>query len=283
MPSRTSIGPDSVEDAEQTRPWIEPIGLCALLLSGGALLCAASPASAKLVIWLSILALLAGLVGLLRVLVTGSFRLAMPIAAVAASGSVFFIALCAPSFLGPIYAASREGETIDPTVIRAIPLPGKAGVGSTGPEWVDASQAVLQQGGLRVQVMSVGMDAKNKETTARSTLPEETIVVRLRIQHVETTSGADSPRFSPEKAGYKLTDNTGRAYRLLDVREAIPTERKVFPVALTDHDIVVEAPGKHIDYLRLEIPARGSGKFRFQIPGTMIQRQRAAGLAGGRD
>jgi len=282
MPSRTSIGPDSVEDAEQTRPWIEPIGLCALLLSGAALLCASSPASAKLVIWLSILALLAGLVGLLRVLVTGSFRLAMPIAAVAASGSVFFIALCAPSFLGPIYAASREGETIDPTVIRVVPIPGKAGVGSTGPEWADASQAALQQGGLRVQVMSAGMDAKNKEATAKRS-PEDTIVVRLRIQHVETTSGADSPRFSPEKTGYKLTDNTGKAYRLLDVREAIPTERKVFPVALTDHDIVVEAPGRHIDYLRLEIPARGSGMFRFQIPGTMIRRDRAAGLAGGRD
>src|SRR5262249_61791824 len=63
VPARTSMGPDSREETEQTCPWIEPIGLCALLLSGAALLCASSPASAKLVIWLSILALLAGLVG----------------------------------------------------------------------------------------------------------------------------------------------------------------------------------------------------------------------------
>src|SRR5262249_37867535 len=147
IPSRTSMCPDSTEETEQTHPWIEPIGLCALLLSGAALLCAASPASAKLVFWLSLLALLVGLVGLLRALLTGSLRLAMPIAAVAASGSVFLISFCAPSFLGPIYAASREGETIDPTVIRVVPIPGKAGVGSTGSEWVDASQAALQQGG----------------------------------------------------------------------------------------------------------------------------------------
>jgi hypothetical protein len=267
---------------EQTHPWIEPFGLFALLLSGGALLCASSSALGRLVIWLGFLAVLAGFVGLLRVLAVGKYHLAMPVGGVGVGGAVFLIALCAPSFLGPVFLAGRERDTVDPTVIRVVPLTGKTDIAAPGPDWVDASHVALQQGLLRLQVISVWIDANSRETKTKTASTNEMLIIRLRIHRDDAASSGDSLRFSPGEAGFKLTDNTGKVYRQLDIREASPKDRKVFPVALVDQDIVVEAPNRHVDYLRLEMPAPASGMFRFQIPGSMIRRPLTSSLAGGR-
>ena len=264
------------EEGQQAIPWIEPIGLCALLLAGGALLCASSLALAKLVIWLSLLATLAGLVSLLRVLAIGRFRLLFPIAGVVGGGAVFLIALCAPSFLGPVYLAAREQEMLDPTAIRIVPLTGKQGVPLSDADWIDASQASLQQGRVRVQVMKVWPDAKSKKDSA------EVLFIRLRIHGLDATASArDQSDFLKDIAGFKLADNTGKVYRQQDIRQARPdaTGRKVFPAALVEQDRAFEVPSATVPYLRLEMPAPGGGVFRFQIPGAMMRRSHPASLA----
>jgi hypothetical protein len=274
---------NSEDDGQQEFPWIEPFGLGALLLSGGALLCASSPALARLVIWLSVLALLSGLLSLLRVLVVGQFHRLFPVAGAVAGSTVLFVALVIPSFLGPVYLAARQQENGDPTAIRAIPLPEKGGIRPADPDWVDASQAALQQGRVRVQVIRVWIEAQGKEPFAQKAQAKEVLFIRLRINH-EEEADSQSVRHFKDYSRIKLTDKNGKVYPQRHIRQASPEpkDRKVFPVSLTEQDIGFAAPPGKAGYLRLEIPALNARTFRFTIPDAMIQRSRGAGLAGGR-
>jgi hypothetical protein len=293
--ARTAVG-DSLTVAELVRlgqrapvkpRWIHPGGVGALLATGAALLCGLVPALCGLVVPLGVVGLLLGLVSLF---VPGRrrFRQLYPVAGTMAAGAVLVIALVSPDLLGPVYLASQLRETVDPTRIRVVPLPGQASAGLTDPEWVDAGQAALQQGGLYVQVLSATIrSVPVKSTPGKKSVPVQRLFVCLRTQQSETAVFAANPSATPgprpDKASPKLTDSTGKVYALLDVQEAaaaVDKKRKanVFPVAVHDEVFVFEAPAPGLDYLHLEVPAAawgGSGAFRFTIPGTMIRNEMA--------
>jgi hypothetical protein len=205
---------------------------------------------------------------------------------------VAMTAVLLPGMLGPAYLAYRTRKVEDLTTIRAIPLAGASSSAPTDPHWVDASRAALQQGRLRVQIVSVvvGPELLSPAATkpvAKKKTPQEMLSIRLRIQR-QVDMGADAVQetLAGEGASPRLTDNTGKEYRQRDVQEATTETkgRKAFPTALVDHVLVFEAHAGEVRYLRLELPAAswgGTGLFRFTIPSSMIRRADAAGEVPG--
>jgi hypothetical protein len=276
-----------------TRPWMEPIGVSALLLAGLGLVCALSYSLSFLVIWLSAVSLLLGLLSLVRLFASKPCRAVVPVAGAVAGGVVLLTAVLLPSMLGPSYLAYRTRKMEDLTTIRAVPLAAASSSAPTDPNWVDASRAALQQGRLRVQIVSVvaGPELTNlratKPVAKKKTALEEVLFIRLRIQR-QVDMGADAVQetLADEKEQPKLTDNAGKEYRQRDVQEATAETkgRKAFPTALVDHVLVFEAPAGDVGYLRLELPAAswgGTGLFRFTIPSSMIRRADASGEVPG--
>jgi hypothetical protein len=299
-PGTTPITPNTAVTAARLAPqqqapdrakrlWMEPIGVAALLSAGMALLCALTYSLSSLVIVLSAASLLLGLLSLLRYYATDAFRAVIPIAGAAAGGLVLLTALLVPSMLGPSYLAYRARKAEDLTTIRVIPLLGDPSGAPANPDWVDASRAALQQGRLRVQIVSVLLgtdlpDADPPEPAAHKKAPPgELLFIRLRIQQTVEMSadrGQDAP--AVEQVRFNLTDNAGKDYRRREVRETTAADkgRKPFPTALVDQVLAFEAPPADVAYLRLELPAAawgGSGLFRFTIPNAMIRRADASG------
>jgi hypothetical protein len=283
------------EETRANSPWSEGLGLGALLLGGVALLCASAPSLCSFVVPLGLVGLLLGLAGLFAALAQGRFRLLLPIAGTAVAGVLVSTALLSPRFLGPVYRASRERIAADSTAIRVVPLPG-CGVNSApaNPEWIDASQAALQQGGLQVQVLgAVVHPVKAQSSSTKRLQPGDYLCVRLRIQQVEAASAfADKRSGVPgpplEKSRLRLTDDTGKVCGLRDVLDVAPvaSDRKasVFPVLFQDEVFAFEAPPRGVKFVRLEVPVAAPGVLRFTIPASMIQREGTGpgGLAGGR-
>jgi hypothetical protein len=277
---------------------LDPFGLAALLSDGAALLGAGVTSLCGFVVPLAIVGLLLGLVGSFRALGQGSFRLLFAAAGVLVGGLVLFTALLLPSLLGPVYLTSRAREAQDPRAIQVIPLSGNRGnSGPRDPEWVDASQAALQQGRLYVQVLSVSVRAvKPKSDPTRKLPPVEYLFLRLRTQQAEEASAFGTVRTQAlgprsEKARPTLRDSTGKVCQLRDVQEmaVAETDRRssVFPVVFEEVVFVFDAPPANLASLRLELPAEawgGEGVFRFTILGPMVRHEQAgpAGLAGGR-
>ena len=281
-----------VQDSQSKPRSGDAFGLGALLLGGAALLCASVPSLCRFVLPAASLGLLLGVAGLVVVLRQGRMRLLFPIMGTGLAGTVLLIALRFPAFLGPVFLASRARDTVDANAIRAVPLPGSLGkIGPGDRDWVDASKAAVQQGRLTVRVLSVAVRrAWPKTSQAKKTPPKDYYYIRLRTQQVDAASVTErppAPGSGLEKAGPALTDNSGKNYPLCDVQEVAPApgarKSSGFPVAYQDRILVFEAPARMED-LRLEVPAEslgGRGVFRFAIPRSMIQDERA-GAEGGK-
>jgi hypothetical protein len=266
--------------------WIEPFGLAALLSGGAALLCASGSPLCRFVLPLGAAALILGQTGLLRALALRRSRLLFSFGGISLGAVIVCAASLSPDLLGPVFVASRAKDLIDPAAIRAVPLPDKPGTAAPeSPDWVDASRAALQQGGINVQVVSASIRRVGSKAATNKVPSGDYHFVRLRTQQVEAAGDPaakrqPSPAVSFENADPRLTDGAGKVYRLFDVQdiEALPNERRssVFPVAFQEHVLVFEAPTRPED-LRLELPAKawgGAGAFRFTIPGSMSHDER---------
>jgi hypothetical protein len=265
-------------------------GIVSLLAVALALWCASAPALCGLVIPLASAGLLLGLGGLL--LATGGVRQLLPGGAAVLGGGVVIAAALFPSLLGPKYYAFRMAGWIDPTAIHVVPLSGsRVPDGQDSPDWVDAGQVALEQGRVRVQVVSVTLaPEQGKSASAKKGPPAEALSVRLRTQRVEPPGEFASRRLERtlprlEHAQPRLTDAAGKEYARRQVVEAAPPEAPkkgkrragVFPLTAQEEVFVFEAPPGP-GPLRLEIPAEawgGRGTFRFTIPAAMIRDERA--------
>jgi hypothetical protein len=277
----------SADEEPPAIPWIEPFGLGALLLSGGALLCASSQALAGLVLWLSVLAILTGLLSLLRILVVGQFRLLFPVAGTMVAFAVLASAVLFPGFLGPTYFASRVKGTVDSTTIRMAPLKGGPVNSMDNPDWVDASRWALHQGSQRIQVNKVWLGPLTPGAKTKDENNESNLFIQVNVQQVESPGefssqagdgGMDQGLLRP-----RLMDKSGKVYaaRVAGVEGTLENSRKseLFPVAMRDHVFIFAAPRNGLE-LRLEISAHGDKFFRFQIPAAMIQKANPPSLAG---
>jgi hypothetical protein len=280
--------------------WLEPFGLVALLLGGAALLCASVPrpwsvnnALALLVVPASALGLAAGLAGLARAASSGRFQLLLPAAGAVVGGAVLVLAWQWPGLLGPDYLAFRARDLVDPATVRVIPLSGKAAdAEGLSPDWVDARLAALQQGPVRVQVVSVTVGPlESKSGAKKQTSPEKYLVLRLRSQRIEDAAqlaadpGGMGQAAVPrgERPHLKLSDYTGKTYqeKVLAADSDSAGEMRQsshFPVAVADDVFVFEAPPASLESLSLEVPTAawgGSAVFRFTIPRAMFRQEPA--------
>jgi hypothetical protein len=278
-----------VEEPPPGRRWLEPLGLGVWVVGGGALLCASVPVLCRFVIPLAALGMIVGAVGLLRALVQRRSRLPVPAIGMALVTAVVCTALLSPRLLGPAFLAYRARDAADSDVIRVVPFAGSLlPAGGLDPEWLDASQAALQQGRVNLRVISAHL----RRVTAKSAAAEKLSAgdyyfIRLRTQEVvpprqfaAARSQAPAPRF--DKVRPRLLNLAGKACELSQVLEAtaVQKERKAstFPVAVQDQVFVFEASPTGQESLRLEVPAEAwsqRGSFRFTVPSSMIQDDRS--------
>jgi hypothetical protein len=155
-------------------------------------------------------------------------------------------------------------------------------------EWVDASANAVQIADFRVRVDSVRVgpvDLLLRSMKTRST--EKFLIIRLIVhdegvvaREIHYEPWADLPD-APSKHAPQLSDSQSRTY----AQKTFDPLAKVAGRAYDDRPVpggrplvevlVFPATPADIEYLRLSLPAAafgGAGEFRFQIPGTMIDR-----------
>jgi hypothetical protein len=276
--------PLDADDDVAKIPWIDPVGLAALLLDGAALLGASVSALAGGVVWLSALGLLFGVLAWIRLWASRSYRMLFAASGAILGGIILIAALLTPGILGPAYETARQKDPIDASAIRAIPLAGNPAAEPSDPEWADASRFALQQGRMNVHVVSVivGRPATNS-LNAHDAPPPPVLFLRLRFLQgggAQDAKDGESPPFIADKSRLKLFDDSGRTYARREVTVAPAKEKKqdrrAFPVDMQSELFVFEAPPPAADPLRLELPAEtwgGKGWFRFAVPRSMIRHE----------
>jgi hypothetical protein len=268
-----------------------PAGFVALLAIAGALWCTTSLSLCVYVLPLALAGACLGLTGLL--IGTGAARRWISAAAAAVGGILLVTALLSPAMLGPAYRLSRQGTPMDTTTIRAVPL--ESGIISENPDWADASRAALQQGRLRLQIVSAAL-TQEKEKSASKKKPSDILVVRVRAQRTESPGDLgkrqEKSTAGPGKAAPRLTDAAGNVYapHEFENRPSPPARKSdkrksgLFPVSVQEEVFAFDAPPVGAEPLRLEIPSEawgGQGVFRFTLPGSMFRHERV-GPAGGK-
>ncbi len=253
------------------------LGLASFLLASLGLLCASLPPVEALSLPLAGLGLLLGGLGIL--LASGP-ALVLPGAGVVVSVGVLVVAGFWPELLDPTRApaVARPGPVLQ--------MPVGKGNGLAQPaeeeEWVDASRDAVQQGDVRVRVLSAavqGVDFKALGPARR----ERCLVLALRVYNVggerrvayaswaEVGAGreADAPR---------LRDDLGRTYRRRPLGAGVTLAGHVAQATLppgrhVDDLLVFETVPAGRDDLRLELPASAcgaTGTWRLRLPRSMV-------------
>ncbi len=208
--------------------------------------------------------------------------------------SVAGLCLIALLFVGP-WSRSRAPDTRSVTITRdpgGIPAHQQ----HKGEEWVDASSASLRQDGLRIEILAVQLggveikDDRKKDEPKQEDRPtfskEKYLVIKVRVTdeavifHRSSYQPWSNRRDSPSKHPPILTDDTGKSY-LQETFDPAPqkVEGRGDHLFLTPghqlRDVLVfPPPADSVKFLRLELPGSAfgkPGKFRFQIPRSIIQ------------
>lgn len=265
--------------------WTDLLGVLALLLAGGALLCASTRSWIGLVIPIGAGGVLLGMLGILGGLLQG--RLLLPAAGTTAAAAATMLALLFPGLLGKSYWMSRQPAPVTSMEIRAVSLTdGEIHPALLKEDWVDAGKTALQQGPLRLWVGSVHVLAAVNENEAakKDQAPGDLLVVRIRMQVVEDARGfaAQQPsatRSRGDSLQPRLLDGLGRSLPPRDLQKTIPGDNAIrssmFPVSVEDRAFAFALPSQGREDLRLEVPVEplgGKGVFRFKIASSMMRR-----------
>lgn len=182
------------------------------------------------------------------------------------NGLTLFLAVLFPSWLG----LSGWGPDADP---EAGPKPamavGRDGGASRPAEWVDAAQAVWEQGDVRVAVNGVSIGAADPMAKTADKKKERALRITVKISNVGVARAVELAgwHLPPDREAKLTAAGTAVAYRGA-VAEKVP----VFPGKFVESTLVFAVPEKMED-LRLELPAAafgGTEPVRFQIPKAMI-------------
>jgi hypothetical protein len=260
----TRVTPDSI------------LGATALLLVGGALLCASFPALCVLVRPLSAIGLLVGCGAFMTAQQSARPRRVLPAIGGGASAVVLSTALLLPALLGPIYERSRLRAEPASAAPEAIPLAGAAQVVQDS-DWVDAAHCGLKQGNLQIEVVRTWVGPPPSQTKAASKRGSDLLLIRLRtwqVQSGRSSRGMSISELVKQEANRPtLTDPAGTAYPLEDVVDLEPVgarrQSPPSPVMVADVVLAFARPRDGWESLRLAVPIApwaGTGTFRFMIP-----------------
>jgi hypothetical protein len=157
--------------------------------------------------------------------------------------------------------------------------------------WVDASKDAVQQGDVRVRVVSAGVQSVEvKESSGKKRLGEKCLVIKLRISNAGAgqliqysgwdQAASDDPGNTPV-----VHDSNGKIYawKVFDPGHEMVghvSKWSIAPGKWVDDILVFEAvPGGDglksvpLEFLRLELPCQAfqeEGTIHLQIPGRMI-------------
>jgi len=278
-PSETPKPAPPPKAAGSRRSWADELpifGVASLALLGVALLLLSFPSLRFATIGVAGLAILAGLIGWFAAN-GGRKRMWMPLAGAVLSIPVLVVAIFFPQLLAVRPPEEVKLPVEDPAKILAVPFRGTA-IDATS-EWIDASRYSIQQGDLRVRVLSVviGPVELSSKTASRSQQPY--LQIKLEIANARVRKRLDYLPWS-RGDGIVLRDQTGKTYALKSLGGEVAGQQKN-SVALGPFDRVTDLlifespPAKTVEHLRLELPASaagGIGSLKFEIPPLMIQR-----------
>jgi hypothetical protein len=244
-------------------------GALALFCSGTALVGSSVSFFHGLILPLSILGLFSGIAAVGVAIWSGRARLLLlPAFGSVQAAAVLIVVWFFPGLLGPAYEYSRRRPEPTPVGLHAVPLPGAPALDQV-PDWIDARRYALQEGGLRVQVIDVGILPPAKTDGKTKTPPKERLLVRVRVS--QQGAGA-KPIERAENPAPTLGDELGKSFPLVQTEffdlGGGADKPGLYPVPTIEETFVFEAPDKDCKNLRLELPAarwHGTGAFRFVI------------------
>jgi hypothetical protein len=262
---------------------IPVLGVASLCLAGVALLAASFPSLRFGTLAVAGLGFVLGVLGWLIADTVTKRRRWMPVTGAVVSLAALVIA----SFFPRLFSITLRDDAVttqdDPAKILAVPIGGSAIEPPS--EWLDASRFSVQQGDLRVRVLSasIGPVELSSKSVSRSQSPY--LRVRLEISNARVRKQLAYQGWARAQ-GVVLLDSSGKSYQLhsfgpgVDITGQQKDAVALGPFNRTTDVLIFEAPSdsalKAMEWLRLELPAStasGVGSLKFQIPRAMIQRQ----------
>lgn len=156
----------------------------------------------------------------------------------------------------PVTAVGRDGS---------LPKPA---------EWVDASQAVWEQGDVRVAVTSVTIGPANPEPSAPQGKKRETVLrIGLKVTNVGVARAVEFKGWAAPPDEPKLTTAAGKP---VPVKPAgLPAgAATIYPGKSAELALTFEPPAGAPEDYRLELPAQtfgGADPVKFQVPQAMLR------------
>jgi hypothetical protein len=235
------------------------------------------------------LGLVLGLAGLLVARATRLGGLTLSLAGTGLSLALLLVLILQPALLGvyrvPLLSLlaspprdPASGRTVVIPVGKEVPEP-QSGEESE-PEAVDVRGKELQQGDLRVRVVSAvtrGVEFKKPAPTRPP--PQRFLVIGLRLYNVGIARRIPYESWGEAGTGKeaRLTDEAGKNYRLQNFGAADVVghvrSKNLTPGTILNDALVFETPASSVRSLLLELPAEaagGTGTFKLRIPREMI-------------
>jgi hypothetical protein len=267
--------PRRAVDDDETPFLHTPLGLACLFLPAAALALAVASPAAGLVRPAAAAGLLLGLIAT-RTAVREARPLRARVGLSGLAAAIFLASFVAPALLGPGYRGAVGSPP--PAAVTVVPYPQFASdMNLRRAEWVNAGQAAVKQGDVRVGITHVWIGPRQGGDAAAAN--ERLLCVRLRLRRdldMDPKPGKVGwPPAVPDDARVLLTDPAGR-----------PIARKPGPGwqagrredgevgRVWEITLAFAVPPNHPRFLRLELagPVWGStAPARFEVPGTLIR------------
>jgi hypothetical protein len=151
-------------------------------------------------------------------------------------------------------------------------------------EWVDASKDAVQQGDVRLRVVSAGVKPLElKDSSGKKRLGEKCLIIKLRISNAGAGqliqySGWDQSGSADQGLLPSVHDSHGKNYvlKVFEPGQEVVghvSQWSIAPGKWVDDILVFEALSTRVEFLRLELPCQAfqeTGTIRLQIPRRMI-------------
>ncbi|QEL16010.1 hypothetical protein [Limnoglobus roseus] len=188
-------------------------------------------------------------------------------AAVGLNTMALLLVAAFPSWLGLTGWTPASDPEKAPKPVTAV---GRDGSLPKTAEWVDASQAVWEQGDVRITVMSVAVAAVDPMSKSPEKRKERVLRLTLKLSNVGVARGIEFTSWSPSPtAETKLTTTAGTS---MLPRAVTADKATLYPGKSAESVLTYAAPDK-FDDLRLEIPSQvfgGPEPARILIPKSLI-------------
>jgi hypothetical protein len=277
--------PQSAPPAPVQPRRISPLGAAAFCLGSLALVSASLPLLDALTVPLAGAGAVLGLLGI--TFAQGSGRgMLLPALGSLVSVPVLVLGLLWPTVLNPTRMPGGATSGPDGGQLLAIPIgkeEGRPAGDMQDPEWVDAGKESVQQGDVRVRVVSAVVKTPELRQAPAGVARSRCLLIGIRVynigaeRRIEYASWGEAPS-DPATDQPELRDNAGRLYPLHSFGPAASIvghvrRAGVKPASFINDVLAFEPVATDVEYLRLELPAAacgGTGKLRFQIPRWML-------------